>query len=103
MRGDDPPAIAEAHPGLHLAAELAGLARPVEQCRGDRAIAAVGGDYGARQAAPEPGRRAGAAERLDLGMAVQVLAAAVADGAWIIAEQGVELGHVVRHQRPLVA
>ena len=39
----------KAHPGLHLAADLAGRGVAVEQRGGDREVAAVGGDHGARR------------------------------------------------------
>ena len=53
--------------------------------------------------AREADRRARRAERRDLRVAVEVLGAAVADGARIVAKHGVERRHVVRHQRALVA
>ena len=80
MRGSDPPAIGGAHPGLHLAAELAGRGRAAEERGGDGEVAAEGGDHGARERAGEALRRARGAEGGDLGMAVEVLRDAVADG-----------------------
>ena len=103
MRGDDEPAVGKAHPGLHLAADLAGRGVAVEQRRGHREVAAVGRDHGARQRARQADRRARGAEGLDFRVAVEILAAAVADGARIVAKDRVERGDVVGHQRLLVA
>ena len=59
MRGDHAPAVGEAHPGLHLPADLAGRRVAVEQRRGDREVAAVGGDHGLATSCA-PGRPASA-------------------------------------------
>ncbi len=44
MRGDDPPTLGKAHPGLHLPSDLARQRVAIEQRRGDRHVAAIGGD-----------------------------------------------------------
>jgi hypothetical protein len=103
VSGHDPPAVREPDPGLHLAAHLARRRGTVEQGRGHRDVAPVRGDDRARAGARQPERRAGRAEALDRVVAVKVLAAAVADGARIVAKQRIERGHVVAHQRLLVA
>src|SRR5689334_18967455 len=102
MGGDDPPAFRAADPGLHLPPDLAGDAGAVEQRRGGRVVAAVGADDCLRQRAREPDRRTRGAERRDLRVAVEILGAAVADGARVLAEYLVQRGNVVRHQSLLV-
>src|ERR1700704_1193705 len=103
MRRDHAPAFREAHPGLHLAAHLAGHAGAPKQRRGRREIAPIGGDDGLVDRAGETGRRARGAKGLDLSVAVEVFAAAVADRARVVAKDAVERRDVVRHQRLLVA
>ena len=76
----------KAHPGLHLAADLAGHAVALEQRRGDREVAAVGGDHGARVVRARPTGERAARNGCDLVVAVEVLADAVADGARVVAE-----------------
>src|SRR5258708_2446889 len=88
--GDHAPAFGKAHPGLGLAADLAGRGGATKQRRGCREIAAVGRDHGLRQGAREAGRRARGAERLDLAVAVEVLAGAITDRARVVAKQRVE-------------
>src|SRR5262249_59465373 len=82
--GDHVPAVGKAHPGLHLAADLAG--RAVEERRGDAHVAAVGGDHRARDGAREADRRARRAKARNLRVAVEILTDAVADGARVVAE-----------------
>ena len=62
MGGDDPPSFWQAHPALHLAADLAGRAGALEQGGGGGEIVAEGGDDGAGDAAgqaPGTGGRRG--------------------------------------------
>src|SRR4051812_10410827 len=103
MRGHDVPAVVETHPGLHLAADLAGCAGAVEQRRGDGKIAAVGGDGGPGDGARQADGRAGAAEGADLVVTVEILGPAVADSPDIVAKESIERRDVVGAERPLVA
>src|ERR1700689_5060884 len=103
MGRDDAPAFGEAYPGLHLAAEFAGHARAMIERRRDGVIAAVGADDGLRQGARQACRRARSAECRDLGVTIKILAAAIADGARIVAKNRIQRGDVVRHQGLLVA
>src|SRR3954453_8004969 len=103
MRGDDAPAFRAARPGLHLAPDLAWPGVAIEQRRRHTEVAAVRRDHGSRPLAPKAARRARAAKRRDLGMPVEVLANAIADGARVVTEQAVERRDIVRHQRLLVA
>ena len=102
MGRDDLPTLGTAHPGLHLPADLAGQAVAIEQGRRDRGVAAIGRDRGPRGLAHQPGRRARGAERRDLVVAVEIFADAIAQRARILAEQLIEHGDVIRHQRLLV-
>src|SRR5580658_7366045 len=81
MRGDDEPAVGETDPGLHLPADLTRHGGAVEQGRGDRKIAAIGGDDGVRESPRQAGRRTRGAERLDLVIAEQIFGATETDGA----------------------
>src|SRR5580700_4533154 len=99
MGSHDAPAFGEAHPGLHLAADFARHGRAVIQRRSDGVIAAVGADDGLRQRARQACRRARGAECRDLGVTIKILAAAVADGARVLAEYRIQGGDVVRHKR----
>ena len=103
MSGHHVPAVADADPGLHLAADLAGVGGAVKQRRGDSEVAAVGGDDGPRDRPRQADRRTGAAERCDLVVAVEVLTAAIANGAGIVVEHCIERGNVVVAERLLVA
>src|SRR4051794_9119920 len=104
VRGNDLPTLREAHPGLHLAAHF--LARhdvAMKKRGGDRIVAAVGGYHRTGARAHEVDRRAPGTKRRHFLVAVKVLGDAVADGALVLAEQGVERIDVVAHQRLLVA
>ena len=102
MRGSDPPAVGGAHPGLHLAAELAGRGRAAEERGGDGEVAAEGGDHGARERAGEALRRARGAEGGDLDIAIEVLRRAVPDGSGGSEKETVERGDIVGDERALV-
>jgi len=102
--GDDLPTFGKPHPGLHLPPDPA--ARPciaIKQCRGDRGVAAIGRDYGLVGRAPQTDRRARRAKHHDLIIAIEIFTDAVAQRAGIVAEQFVEHGDVVRHQRRFIA
>src|SRR5439155_19405311 len=98
-----PPALIETIPGMQRTPDLAWHGSAEEQARGHREIAAIGGDHGPRQPAREAFWRARRAEGLDLPVAVEVLAAAIADAAWVSVEDRVERRHVVSDKRLLVA
>src|SRR5258708_34433917 len=67
--------------------------------RGEGGFVAEAVAPGLRRRRPTPARWGGGGERPVLDIPERSLAAAVADGAWIFAEYGVEDGDVVRHQR----
>ena len=98
-----PPAFRKAYPGLHLPADLAGKLLAIEQRRGHRGIAAIGGDHRLRGLAPQPDRRTRGTKRHDLVIAIEIFADAVAQRALVGAKQLIEHGDVVGHQRRLIA
>ena len=103
MRGDNAPALRKTHPGLHPPARpsLATLARwnNVEATAKSRPYVLIT----VRESVSVIALRAGAAERFDLVVTVEVLAAAIADSTRIVPEYGVESSQVVLAQRLFVA
>src|SRR6266550_9364182 len=102
MGGDDFPTLGESHPGLHLPSHSTRSGVAIEQCRGDRGVAAIGRDHRLRGPAHQPRRRTRRAKGRDRAVAIEVFADPVAQRAGIGAEQLVEHRDVVRHQRLLV-
>src|SRR2546427_10834951 len=99
MRSHHAPASREAYPGLHLAADLSGHGRAMEQRRGDGGVATVGGDDRARERAGKACGRARRTEGFDFGISKQILAAAEPDGARVIVEHGIERSDIVCYER----
>src|SRR5262245_33553531 len=83
VAGHHPPAVWASHPGLGLTPHLARRGVAVEERRGDRIIAAIGGDDRLRQDARQANGGPRGAKRLDLIIAVQILRRAIADRARI--------------------
>src|SRR5262245_5920258 len=103
VRSNDAPALRKPDPGLHLAAHLAGRTWAMKQRRGHRKVTAVGGDQRPATSAVEPDWGAPGTKCGDLLVAVKVLPDAIADGALVLVEQGIERVHVVGDERLLVA
>src|SRR5216684_5299534 len=103
MGGDDSPALGEPHPCLHLPPYPVGQRVSIKQGGGDRGVAAIGRDHGPGGLAHQAHRRARRTKRHDRVITIEVFADAVAQRAAVGAEQFVENGDVVRHQRLLVA
>src|SRR3954447_5070902 len=92
MGRDDAPAFRQADPGLALASKGVG-ALAVELGIGRGEVHPVGRYHRTAQRTRQTGRRPRGAERLDLRIAVQVLAGAVAQGTAVVPEQRIEGSH----------
>src|SRR3954454_8695580 len=100
--GDDFPPLWKPHPCLHLPPHPARRSVAIKKRRGDRRVAAIGRDHRFCSSAHQADGRAGRAERHDRVVAVEVFADAVAQRAVVRAEQFIEHGNVVRHQRHFI-
>ena len=99
---DHVPAVVEAHPGLHLPSDLVRHDLAPEQRRGDRKVASVGRNAGARGRAHQADRRTRAAKRRDLVVAIEVLGSSVANDALARQKKRIQCRHIVGDQRALV-
>src|SRR5438552_4481355 len=100
--GDDLPATAGAHPRLALAADARGAVRDVLGVR-HAEIATEGRNARIAQAAALIDGAALAAKPIDVGVAIQKLAHAIAQRQRAVPEEGAQRVEIVRQQRGLVA
>ena len=99
---DDAPAFREAHPGLHLASDLARRGFAPEHRRRHGAVTAISRDLRSIQRPHQADRRAAGAEGPDLGKAIEILCRAEADRRFRGQEEGVERLDVVGDERLLI-